>query len=48
MIEPLASYFLSILKDFGSLYGQVIAGGLDQRDTMKLLERLRENTGIGK
>ena len=48
MVEPLASYFLSILKDFGSLYGQVIAGGLDQRDTMKLLERLRENTGIGK
>ena len=46
MIEPLASYFLSILKDFGSLYSEVIADGLDQRDMMKLLVRLRENTGI--
>ena len=48
MVEPLASYFLSILKDFGGLYSQVIAGGLDQNDMLKLLERLRENTGIGK
>ena len=47
MVEPLASYFLSILKDFGGLYSQVIAGGLDQNDMLKLLERLRENTGIG-
>ena len=48
MVEPLAAYFLSILVDFGSLYSQVIADGLDQRDMLKLLERLRENTGIGK
>lgn len=47
MIEPLAGYFLSILSDFGNLYSQVIAGGLDQRDMLKLLERLRSNTGIG-
>jgi len=47
MVEPLSIYFLSILSDFGSLYSQVIAGGLDQSDISKLLERLRANTGIG-
>ena len=47
MVEPLASYFLSILSDFGNLYSQVIADGLDQRDMLKLLERLKANTGIG-
>ena len=47
MVEPLAAYFLSILVDFGSLYSQVIADGLDQRDMLKLLERLKKNTGIG-
>ena len=48
MVEPLASYFLSILSDFGDLYSQVIADGLDQRDMLKLLERLKANTGIDK
>ena len=48
MIEPLAAYFLSILSDFGNLYSQVIADGLDQRDMLKLLERLKANTGIDK
>ena len=48
MVEPLASYFLSILSDFGNLYSQVIADGLDQRDMLKLLERLKANTGIDK
>jgi len=47
MVEPLASYFLSILSDFGNLYSQVITDGLDQRDMLKLLERLKANTGIG-
>ena len=47
MVEPLAAYFLSILSDFGNLYSQVIADGLDQRDMLKLLERLKANTGIG-
>ena len=47
MVEPLSAYFLSILSDFGSLYSQVIADGLDQRDMLKLLERLKANTGIG-
>ena len=47
MVAPLASYFLSILSDFGNLYSQVIADGLDQRDMLKLLERLKANTGIG-
>ena len=47
MIEPLGTYFVSILKDFGSLYSTVIADGLDQRDMLKLLERLKDNTGIG-
>ena len=47
MVEPLSAYFLSILSDFGSLYGQVIADGLDQRDLLKLLERLKRNTGLG-
>ena len=46
MVDPLASYFLSILKDFGSLYSQVIADGLDQRDMKKLISRLKKNTGI--
>ena len=46
MVDPLAAYFLSILKDFGSLYSEVIADGLDHRDMMQLLARLRENTGI--
>ena len=48
MVEPLAAYFLSILSDFGNLYSQVIADGLDQRDMLKLLERLKANTGIDK
>ena len=48
MVEPISTYFLSILSDFGNLYTQVIDGGLDQRDVLKLLERLRTNTGIGK
>jgi len=48
MVEPLASYFLSILKDFGSLYSKVIAGGLDQRDISRLIERLKANTRIEK
>ena len=48
MVEPLASYFLSILSDFGNLYSQVITDGLDQRDMLKLLERLKANTGIDK
>ena len=48
MVEPLSAYFLSILSDFGSLYSQVIADGLDQRDLLKLLERLKHNTGLGK
>tara|TARA_Y100000588_G_C13466836_1_gene590833 strand:- start:348 stop:494 length:147 start_codon:yes stop_codon:yes gene_type:complete len=47
MIEPLGTYFVSILKDFGSLYSTVIADGLDQRDMLQLLERLKDNTGIG-
>ena len=47
MVEPLAAYFLSILSDFGNLYSQVITDGLDQRDMLKLLERLKANTGIG-
>ena len=47
MVEPIAEYFLSILKDFGSLYSAVIADGIDQRDMTKLLTRLKENTGIG-
>ena len=47
MVEPLSAYFLSILSDFGSLYSQVIADGLDQRDLLKLLERLKRNTGLG-
>ncbi len=46
MVEPLAAYFLSILNDFGSLYSQVIADGLDQTDMNKLLKRLKDNTGI--
>ena len=48
MVEPLSIYFLSILKDFGTLYSQVIADGLDQTDILKLLERLKNNTGLGK
>ena len=48
MVEPLASYFSSILSDFGNLYSEVIADGLDQRDIMKLLERLSESVGITK
>ena len=47
MVEPLSAYFLSILRDFGSLYSEVIAGGLDQGDILKLLERLKTNTGMG-
>ena len=47
MVEPISVYFLSILSDFGSLYSQVIAGGLDQQDLVKLLERLKTNTGLG-
>ena len=47
MVEPLSAYFLSILSDFGSLYSQVIGDGLDQTDLLKLLERLKHNTGIG-
>ena len=48
MIGPLSSYFLSILSDFGTLYSQVIVDGLDESDMLKLLERLKSNTGIGK
>tara|TARA_B100000029_G_scaffold482746_1_gene533282 strand:+ start:179 stop:766 length:588 start_codon:yes stop_codon:yes gene_type:complete len=48
MVEPISTYFLSILSDFGNLYSQVIADGLDQRDVLKLLERLKTNTGMGK
>ena len=47
MVDPIAAYFLSILKDFGSLYSQVIGDGLDQSDMKKLILRLKENTGIG-
>ena len=48
MVEPLSAYFVSILSDFGNLYSQVIVGGLGHDDMLKLLERLRANTGIGK
>ena len=48
MVEPIGAYFLSILKDFGSLYSEVIADGLDHRDMMQLLARLRENTAYKK
>ena len=47
MVEPLASYFSSILSDFGNLYSQVISGGLDDNDVLKLLERLKASTGLG-
>jgi len=46
MVEPIAEYFLSILRDFGSLYGQVIADGIDEADTIGLIERLQINTGL--
>ena len=46
MVAPLATYFLSILSDFGNLYSEVIAGGLDKKDVSQLLARLRKNTGI--
>ena len=48
MVEPLSAYFVSILSDFGNLYSQVIVDGLDESDMLKLLERLKSNTGIGK
>ena len=46
MVEPLATYFTSILGNFGNLYSEVIAGGLDKKDVSQLLARLRKNTGI--
>tara|TARA_B100000029_G_scaffold337879_1_gene330126 strand:+ start:340 stop:897 length:558 start_codon:yes stop_codon:yes gene_type:complete len=46
MIDPLCSYFLSILKDFGSLYSDVISEGLSNNDILKLLSRITENTKL--
>ena len=46
MIDPLCSYFLSILKDFGSLYSEVISQGLSNNDILKLLSRITENTKL--
>ena len=48
MLEPICVYFLSILGDFGNLYSEVIEGSLEDKDIMKLLQRITENTGIKK
>ena len=46
MLEPICTYFLSILRDFGTLYSQVIQDGLSNDDIFKLLSRITENTGL--
>tara|TARA_B100001250_G_scaffold279933_1_gene242288 strand:- start:585 stop:1133 length:549 start_codon:yes stop_codon:yes gene_type:complete len=46
MIEPIGSYFLSILADFGNLYSDVIDSGLSNNDILKLLERMKGNVGV--
>ncbi len=48
MLEPLCKYFLSILADFGGLYAQVISGGVNEEDILKLLSRITKKTGINK
>ena len=40
MLEPICVYFLSILGDFGNLYSEVIEGSLEDKDIMKLLQRI--------
>ena len=46
MLEPICTYFLSILSDFGVLYSQVIEDGLSNNDIYKLLSRITKNTGL--
>ena len=44
MIEPICKYFLSILGDFGSLYSQVLDGGVTDEGMLKLISRIKENS----
>ena len=46
MIEPLCTYFLSILGDFGNLYSQVLSGGLSDEDSLTLINRMRDSAGL--
>ena len=47
MVAPLATYFSSILGDFGNLYSEVISDELDEIDILKLLDRLKANAHTG-
>jgi len=45
MIQPLCSYYLNILVDFGRLYAEVIDDRLPKEEILKLIFRLAVNTG---
>jgi len=47
MVDPLNKYFLSILSDFGNLYSKAISDGIAERDILKLLSRITNNSGLG-
>ena len=48
MLEPLCTYFLSILVDFGDLYSRVISEGVSDSGMLKLLSRITDNARIKK
>ena len=48
MLEPLCTYFLSILVDFGDLYSRVISEGVSDSGMLKLLSRITDNAKIKK
>jgi len=48
MLDPLCIYFLSILKDFGELYSEVIADGLSNDDILKLMSRITKSSVVTK
>ena len=45
MLEPLCSYYIAILGDFATLYGEVLLDGLSKNEILKLIFRLGAKTG---
>ena len=45
MIEPICNYYMSILGDFATLYGEVLVDGLSKNENLRLIFRLGAKTG---